>query len=147
MTVLYNKNSESTTVLSHLNNKFVAFKNSTMLSGEHSRNNNLIEQEFRETPIPVFLYIHTIDRNMFYSKYFITWNTCRRFLAFQYKHEFKMCDQYAIGIIHFPHGDIDHGTEWDLGLLLLAFFLLPHLLLLFLSLFLLQLREAKGRNG
>ena len=24
-----------------------------------------------------------------------------------------MCDQYAIGIIRFPHGDIDNKTEWD----------------------------------
>ena len=24
-----------------------------------------------------------------------------------------MCDQYAGGIIDFPHGDIDHKVEWD----------------------------------
>ena len=24
-----------------------------------------------------------------------------------------MCDQYAVGIIPFPHGDVDHETVWD----------------------------------
>ena len=25
----------------------------------------------------------------------------------------KMCDQYAIDTIYFPHGDIDPETHWD----------------------------------
>ena len=29
------------------------------------------------------------------------------------KNEFKKCDQYVVGIILFPHVDIDHETEWD----------------------------------
>ena len=29
------------------------------------------------------------------------------------KNEFRKCDQYAVGIILFPHGDIVHETEWD----------------------------------
>ena len=29
------------------------------------------------------------------------------------KNEFKECDQHVVGIILFPHVDIDHETEWD----------------------------------
>ena len=29
------------------------------------------------------------------------------------KNEFKKSVKYAVSMIHFPHGDIDHETEWD----------------------------------
>ena len=91
-------------------NKCVDFKNSTMLSGELSQNNNIKEPELKKQS-------QYSCKSTQLVKICSTLSTSLQgsIQAVPHLSINKMRDQYAVGIIHSPHRDIDHETEWDEG--------------------------------
>ena len=82
-----------------------------MLFGEHSRNNTLRDSVLKNCLLQSIKSTHPVSRC---SMNITDHRGCRQVVSHlsKDKNELKKCDQYVVGIILFPHVNIDHKTEW-----------------------------------